>query len=1195
MRLLTYHRRALSFHWRTNLAVTLGVAVGTAALTGALLVGDSMRGSLREAALGRLGRVDHALVASRFFREELASEILTLSEFPAHVVQVTPTILLAGGASHVSSRARANRISVIGVDESFWELKGEGTGFDPPELTGRTVILNEPLATELGAGPGDEILVRLGKPSDIATETLLGRRDNTTSTLRLTVQSVIPAEDVGAFSLRPRHFFPKNAFIPLATLQRAIDKRGRVNALLVACEDLGATPPAVVCDALQTQLSKQISLVDLGLRLRMDGARGYVALESEAMLIEPAVEAAAVEAAKALGLDVSKSLTYLANSITKEPSSRSPAKASGIPYSTVTAVDGKSPALASLSLADGDPVTTGPSRGLGPARTYPTLEAGEILLNEWAADDLDAKPGDHITLTYYVTGPLGRLESKSTTFVLGGVIALSGAGADPGWTPPYEGVTDTDNLADWDAPFPMDLSAVRDKDEAYWDEHRTTPKAFISLTDGERLWAASSARFGRLTSIRIGAAAGRDLTETAQAFEHALRARINVKQLGLAFEPVRAQMAAASEGTTDFGMLFIGFSFFLIASAAMLVSLLFRLGVERRAAEVGLLLATGFSPRAVTGLLMTEGALLAAVGGAIGLCAALGYAWFILTGLRSWWSQAVHTPFLTLHWSTTSLVIGFAGSALVAMMSIAWSIRGLSRLSARSLLAGAVAAGGPRTSDGPRGAMPKRSAGIPRGAAGALALAVTLVALSVATDAVSQTVAFFVSGTAILVAGLAILAHRLQIQQPGVIYRPGKRALTQLGIRNARRHRGRSILTAGLIASATFLIVALQAFHLDVNGSAGDRNPGTGGFALFAESAVPLLFDLNTRAGREALDIVPAAGDMFDAVTVVPFRLRPGDESSCLSLYRPTRPRILGAPAAGDMNEALIQRGGFRFASTLEFPGVEIINSAGEGGTARPEHDEAVEDNPWLLLSHTFPDGAIPVIGDENAVKWQLHLGLGKDLTITDERGRDVRLRFVALLSGSALQDELIIAESNFVELFPSISGYAFFLIDAPRAAVSSVERTLERELAAFSFDVGSTAARLAEYVAVQNTYLSTFQMLGAFGLVLGTIGLTAVMLRNVWERRGELALMRALGFSRAALGWMVLAENVALLVAGLLTGSVSAMLAIVPHVISRPGTIPWLSLGVTLAAVFATGLAAGVAAIAGTLRAPLLPALRAE
>ena len=79
-----------------------------------------------------------------------------------------------------------------------------------------------------------------------------------------------------------------------------------------------------------------------------------------------------------------------------------------------------------------------------------------------------------------------------------------------------------------------------------------------------------------------------------------------------------------------------------------------------------------------------------------------------------------------------------------------------------------------------------------------------------------------------------------------------------------------------------------------------------------------------------------------------------------------------------------------------------------------------------------------------------------------------------------------------------------------------------------------STAERLAEFHRVENTYISTFQTLGGLGLLVGTIGLAAVLLRNVLERRRELALLGAVGYRRAHVFAIVLAENVLLLVWGL-------------------------------------------------------------
>ncbi|MDL1878456.1 hypothetical protein FBQ85_25335, partial [Cytophagia bacterium CHB2] len=68
-------RSSLIYYWRLHLAVLLGAAVATAVLTGALLVGDSVRGSLRDLTLERLGRIDYALLSERFVREDLTNDL----------------------------------------------------------------------------------------------------------------------------------------------------------------------------------------------------------------------------------------------------------------------------------------------------------------------------------------------------------------------------------------------------------------------------------------------------------------------------------------------------------------------------------------------------------------------------------------------------------------------------------------------------------------------------------------------------------------------------------------------------------------------------------------------------------------------------------------------------------------------------------------------------------------------------------------------------------------------------------------------------------------------------------------------------------------------------------------------------------------------------------------------------------------
>ncbi|HEY8462304.1 MAG TPA: ABC transporter permease, partial [Blastocatellia bacterium] len=388
-----------------------------------------------------------------------------------------------------------------------------------------------------------------------------------------------------------------------------------------------------------------------------------------------------------------------------------------------------------------------------------------------------------------------------------------------------------------------------------------------------------------------------------------------------------------------------------------------------------------------------------------------------------------------------------------------------------------------------------------------------------------------------------------------------------MGFRNAASRPGRSVLCIALIASAAFIIVSVDAFRREGGASALDGNSGAGGYPLMAESLLPIVHDPNSPQGREELNLID---DKLAGVKITRFRLRPGDDASCLNLYQPRNPRILGAP------DGFIGESRFAFQSSLARTGEE-------------------NSNPWLLLNANPGEGVIPVAADANSLAYVLHLKLGDELTINAGNGAPVRLRVVAALADSVFQGELLMSETNFKKLFPDHEGYRFFLIDCAPEKSAEIAAALEDKLSDFGFDAIRTGEKLAGFHQVENAYISTFQTLGGFGLLLGTLGLATVLLRNTLERRRELALMRAVGYRPSHLSLMVIAENALLLGCGLSTGTLCALLAIIPAVAARGGRLSAVSLGLLLLAVLLTGLASSLAAVRAAVRSPLLSALRTE
>ncbi|HKQ51125.1 MAG TPA: ABC transporter permease [Pyrinomonadaceae bacterium] len=1121
-------KRNLAHFRRTNLAVVCGVAVAVAVLAGALLVGDSVRASLRELFLQRLGNTEQVLSGASFFREQLASEIEQDGRFHG---DACPLIVLSGTVTHEASKRWSSGVQVYGVDERFWQFHGKENSLAPRE---RELLVGASLADELGVAEGDHVLLRVEKPSAIPVESLHGRKEDLGRTVRLNVRARLDAAALGDFSLHPQQTAVKVVFVPLALLQRELEQEGKVNTILLS----GRTND----DALRAVVKERVTLEDLGVRLRALDEGRVLSLETESALVNNYLAETATATAGGLGLRPQPVFSYLANSIRSGPRE--------VPYSLVTALDDES--FDKLK-------STSPSSSQAASALPP------IVLNEWAARELDVQTGAPVTLEYYLWHEGGRLTTATAEFQLAGVVPIQGLAADRNLVPEYPGITGSESLSDWDPPFPVDLARVRDSDEKYWDQYRTTPKAFIPLARGQELWPS---RFGKLTSLRLQPTPADAPTDaTLDAYRSALRAALDPVRAGLTLYAAREEGLKVSQGATNFGEYFLYFSFFLVVSALMLAALFFKLGVEQRLRELGILRAVGFHAARIRTLFLVEGIVLATAGSVVGLAGALVYGKLMMLGLTTRWVGAVGTTLLKLHVSPLSLMLGGAGGVLAALLCIYWTLRRLAPASPRSLLTGSALADAAWGRSTTRARRPYTLIAAVVSTVAALALL-----LGAALGRVGQVAGFFGGGALLLIALLCYQSVWLRRRQRRLLGGSGWWSVARLGFRNVAHRPVRSVLCIALIASAAFIIVAVESFRREGRDATLDRKSGGGGYPLLAESALPLVHDPNTPEGREALNLNTGQdAAALEGIRFARFRLRPGDDASCLNLYQPRNPRIL-APT-----EEFVREGRFSFQNSL----------------ARTREEQ---ENPWLLLDSELDNGAVPVMADANSLSYVLHLKLGDEFRLEREGGSPVRLRVVGALSDSIFQSELLMSEKNFLRLFPEQEGFQFFLLDLPQPETAAAQaKALETQLSDFGFDVSSTAERLAQFHRVENTFISTFQMLGALGLALGTLGMAAVLLRNVLERRRELALLRAVGYNAKHFALMVVAENALLLVCGLLTGTACALLAIAPVFFSRGGGLPNFNIGLLLLCVLISGLLASLVATAAALRSPLIPALRSE
>ncbi len=731
--------RSAVHYRRTGLAVAAAVAIATAVITGSLLVGASVSGSVRDAALARLGRIDHALVAPRFFRAGLAADLLRDPGLAGKARSVVPAILTPASVAGADEDTTVPDATAIGIDEGFGHLF---PGAPPLRLEEWQAAINQALARDLDVRAGDPLVVTLERGGAIPFGTLFAHRgrEETRASLRVDVTAILPDEGLGGFRLDPGTAVPRNIFLARGALAAAMGQTGNANALLVEAASASAE------DSLARALAARCSLAEYGLRVR-PLKRGTFAVQSAGLLLRETEVTATRKAAEALGVPAHPTSITLATAI-RRPGGRSLAYAivAGLPDALVGAMPGSDKAGA-RSVAG--------QTGAPPAGT---LGGHGMVLNRWAADDLGARAGDPLEIDTLVPAWDGTYRTETHRFVLRGVAEMGGLGAEPGLVPEIAGITDAERVDAWSAPFPVDLHRITPRDDAYWERYRAAPRAFVSLEAARELWRrtegagqqewvtgvllglqisglrlqnagapgalpdaagvrtvpplAHNAGAGGVRSPWVARSGDRPLREwdrpprewdrphgegalpdrpepvTADAISRAVVAHLRPADAGLVFRPVRRLVLEASRGSTDFGQLFLAMSFFLVLSAAGLAAMTMRLLAERRAAEMGVLLVCGFRPEQVRRTVLAEGALLAAVGALPGTFLGVLYAAGIVHALTTRWAGAVSSTALWLHVDAGSLWAGALSGLGIGVLAVWWGVRQMTRRPVLELLSG---------------------------------------------------------------------------------------------------------------------------------------------------------------------------------------------------------------------------------------------------------------------------------------------------------------------------------------------------------------------------------------------------------------------------------------------------------------------------------------------------------------------------
>jgi ABC-type antimicrobial peptide transport system permease subunit len=1039
--------RGLRHYRSAYLGVLLGSTLGAMVLLGALFAGDSVKSTLRQIAEQRTGRTTLVLAGGEnFFRARLANDI----PGTAPVLQLRSQVDTPSGRS-------TGQVNLFGITPEFWKFAPGNT--NQPALDERSWAINRELARTLDLKTGDSLVIRLGKPGLASRDAPLSGEPEELITVRGTVAEIRDDDAMGRFNLQATQLPAPAIFLPIDALATAIERPDSANLLLF--QETLSTEEATA------RIRKSAQLADYGLSLLDITLSAATEIRTDRIFIPTLIE----EKLRALLPESRPVLTYLANTIA--------ANGKETPYSMVTGID---PAAVSFVPDD--------------------LAPDQIVLNSWEAEDLAAKPGDSVTLKYYTLGNGNQLVEKSSIFRVHSIVPLEGAAADKLWMPDFPGISEADNSADWTSGLPLDLSRIRDKDETYWDDHRGTPKAFITHDAAHAMW---SNRWGNATSLRLPA--------DEAYLERRILDTLTPADAGLLVRDIATESQSAASSPVDIASLFLSMSFFLILAAVALTAMLFRFNVEQRNHESGLLTALGIPAKKILRWRLLEGLVVVTLGSALGALLAFAYTRGLLLFLESIWNRGDDRMF-RFHAATASIVGGIIGFIFLMMITIWFVTRRQAKRSASLRLESGTEEILRHGKSHARWITP---------AAAIIGVAALLGSKTIGTQG-----AFFLAGFSFLITGLALFrVAGASRSSPSKERLAPPLTIAHLARLNISRRPTRSLVVVGSLASGLFLVVSVTAFQKHGGGDWQKRSAPSGGFAFWIETTSPVHRNSTSDSTADILNLRDQRAKLGD---ILPFRIGAGDDASCFNLNSVARPRLLATDTT-----VLEHRGSFTIKSTA--PGIEPTwKSLREGDTLR-------------------------AFIDETTLMWVLKKKPGDRIDYTDEQGNTFPLEIAGTLTGSVFQGSFIVDEQRYLERFPSTGGYQLFLAETSND-LTDTRKILQRALTDFGATVTTTGDRLAAFNSVENTYISIFNVLGGLGVILGAAGLGIVTARNLAERQHEFTQLHQIGISRKIIRALIIRETRQFILWAMGTGLLAAVISVLPA-LPKNGllvTLGWIS-----------------------------------
>lgn len=1143
---------------RSIVPLLIALLIPSASIVAPLTMGSSFGSSLKESIYASLGEVDEVVRSQTLMREGVFDALKSDPGLSGMTDIIAPALIVPATAYNETVNRRDSQVDIMGVDaqiSGFGPFKGVDGALLPPGIPDGSAYLVEGLADRLSLRTGDVVNVTFKDPRyslESVYSPVAGMIQG-----QLRIKGVIKNEGLGTLNLAPRSDARRLIYVNLGWLQDRIGQDG-INAILISNNGdarAGVDATATVAEKVNAILDASVGYAEGGFNVTATGK--YVKLENNKIFFDESYEAR-VKGSDARVKAVSSQVSYFVNMIKFG--------SKWVSYSTVTGFD------AGQDSAFGMFVESGSKQQISGE-----LADNEIMVTNYTVERLGLKVGDKVTLNYTLYDRAFRKTFKYAEFTVKYIVDLEGKANDPELMPPFPGIKGTKSCGDWKPPIPIDYSIMTNADLDYWIKYGGTPKAYISLSNGRQMWGND---LGNLTAIKALPASGTFIPELARGVGSGLNASIRPGAMGVYIDTVKKTSLDSVQGMEIVTEALVAFGSAVTLSGMLLIYVLVQSHVESRRREIGTLMSSGFSNRAIVRLLAYEGVMLALFASILGVLVGVAFAALGIWASNNLWSSIlpVSSGFYLPDGLTT--IMGFVAGAVISTLSFVVGAHYASRGSAVSVMRDRpdievpgkkgirwnlvpVAIGivvsisalfapqpylnvllliGPPlvlTFASPR----KRALGA-MGYLASIAWIVAYAGLLSGSEGDLLLLYYFVSGDMMLLTTSYFIYLRLDALASWLS--SGMR-LGRISMRYQTRRVRRTGTYILAYAFVVFPLLTLSAYvPLQSSELSKQLVEQGGGYDIVGETDAPLFFDLGDANARASHGV---AG--FPSNTeVVQFLSYGSPGGTCSNLNSQAPPKLLAVNST--------------FTVESKIPFVDSIEPSGG----------------WELLyggSH-----GIPAIGDYTTVVWILGKGVWDTIHITDETGRGVDLTIVALLHDSIFQGRVFVSESTMKQLYPTQSQYGYFLFKGGDADTAS---RIEGSLASYGMRAKLVKDVVASNMKVELTYVSMLQALLIVGVIIGTFGFAAKVSKEVVERRYEIGVMRAVGVDRNSLMVLMFGENLFILLLGFGVALLSAFVAsflflhMMPPLLDSLALLGVLSVAIALALLVPLSKASRVSA----------------